>query len=211
MALNNTMKVLKSFLFIALFVAAVFPAWADKNSILVLGDSLSAGYGIKVEESWPMLLDERLKTKDMNYSVHNASISGQTSSEGVRQIDDLLSLTNPKLVILELGANDGLRGLSIQAMQSNLNKMIDKSQLAGANVLLLGIQVPTNYGPRYGQMFKQAFADVAKQQGVGFVPFMLKPLMGNKDKYVQEDGLHPNAIAQPIILDYLWPEIEALL
>ncbi|EAT12001.1 Arylesterase [Oceanobacter sp. RED65] len=194
-----------------LFFLASATVWSASDKILVLGDSLSAGYGIKVQESWPKLLDSKLETEDQNYKVHNASISGQTTSEGLRQIDELLSLTSPKLVILELGANDGLRGLSISAMKSNLNSMIDKSQLAGAKVLLLGIQVPTNYGPRYGQMFKQAFADVAEQQGVAFIPFMLKPLMNNKDKYVQDDGLHPNAIAQPVILDYLWPEIEALL
>ncbi|WP_396587123.1 arylesterase [Bermanella sp. R86510] len=196
---------------VVLLLSISVSQWVHANTVLVVGDSLSAGYGIKVEQSWPVLLKQKLEDQNMNYKVHNASISGQTSSEGLRQMDDLLSLSKPDLVILELGANDGLRGLSINAMETNLGKIIEKSQAFGAQVLLLGIQVPTNYGPRYGNMFKQAFVDLSQQYDIAFVPFMLKPLMGNKDKYVQSDGLHPNAEAQPILLEYLWPHISSQL
>ncbi len=185
----------------------------DRDNILILGDSLSAGYGIKIEESWPVLLQDKLTDSKLNFNVHNASISGQTTAEGVSQINQLLKLTQPKLVILELGANDGLRGLSITDMQTNLQTMITRSQLAGANVLLIGIRTPANYGRRYGQMFTQSYQQLAKQNGITLVPFMLEPLsrlitQANKPEYIQKDGLHPTAKAQPILLQFLMPYIN---
>ncbi len=185
----------------------------QRDNILILGDSLSAGYGIKVEESWPVLLQGKLNELQLGFRVHNASISGQTTAEGLAQINRLLKLTQPKLVILELGANDGLRGLPIMAMQDNLQAMITRSQLSGANVLLVGIRTPANYGRRYGQMFSKSFQQLAQRNGISLVPFMLEPLSrlitdDNKAEYIQADGLHPTAQAQPILLDFLMPYIN---
>jgi acyl-CoA thioesterase-1 len=186
------------------------------NNILIIGDSLSAGYGIQIHESWPALLQNTLDAKKSGYRVHNASISGQTSSEGASQVDQLLKLTQPKLVIIELGANDGLRGLSVSQMQSNLQTMISKSQMAKSQVLLLGIKVPLNYGRRYSAMFDASFTNLASQNRISIVPFMLEPLLNtvtakNRAEYIQADGLHPTAIAQPIILKHLLPKILAAL
>lgn len=187
-----------------------------QNTLLIIGDSLSAGYGIKIEQSWPALLQEKLNEQSLNIKVHNASISGQTSSEGVRQIDQLLQLTQPKVVILALGANDGLRGLSITQMQSNLEQMIKKSLRANAQVLLIGIRVPSNYGRRYGEMFSQSFEALAKDNMTSFVPFLLTPIEriitdSNRSEYIQADGLHPTAQSQPLILEHLWPSIKISL
>lgn len=187
-----------------------------QNTLLIIGDSLSAGYGIKIEQSWPALLQEKLNEQSLNIKVHNASISGQTSSEGVRQIDQLLQLTQPKVVILALGANDGLRGLSITQMQSNLEQMIKKSLRANAQVLLIGIRVPSNYGRRYGEMFSQSFEALAKDNMTSFVPFLLTPIEriitdSNRSEYIQADGLHPTAKSQPLILEHLWPSIKISL
>lgn len=199
----------------ALFLLFSHASFATSN-ILIVGDSLSAGYGIQLHESWPALLQTQLTEQNFPYKVHNASIGGQTSSEGVRQIDQLLALTKPKLVILELGANDGLRGLSISEMRNNLQSIISKSLMAQAQVLLVGIKVPANYGKRYGKMFEASFQELAQQNGIPFVPFMLEPLLQqvtpeNRDQYIQADGLHPTAKAQPIILKHLSSSIIKLL
>lgn len=182
------------------------------SNILILGDSLSAGYGIQIHQSWPALLQTEIDNKKASFNVHNASISGQTSSEVVRQIDQLLTLTKPALVILEVGANDGLRGLSIGEMKNNLQTIISKSLMAKSKVLLVGIKVPVNYGRRYGEMFNSAFKQLAKDNGIPLIPFMLEPLMkvvndDNKTLYIQADGLHPTAKAQPLILKHLLPKI----
>ncbi len=204
-------------IFFVLSLFIISSSWAAKApTILVLGDSLSAGYGIQIEQSWPALLQNKLNATGLPHKVHNASISGQTSSEGLRQMDQLLQLTQPQLVILELGANDGLRGLSIPQMQQNLQSMISKSLRANAQVLLVGIRVPSNYGRRYGEMFSNSFGKLAEKNGITLVPFMLAPLEAimdetNRSEYIQRDGLHPTAKAQPLILDHLWPEIQALL
>jgi len=202
-------------IFFVLSCLLIQPVFAQKT-ILVLGDSLSAGYGIKVEESWPALLQNKLNEKDIDYKIHNASISGQTSFEGLRQIDQLLSLTQPSIVILELGANDGLRGLSINQMKQNLQTMISKSLMANAKVLLVGIRVPNNYGKRFSQMFTAAFDQLAKDNAIAYVPFLLAPLeqvinSENRGEYIQRDGLHPTAKAQPLLMEHVWNEVEELL
>lgn len=206
---------LRSICLVCFFLGFSSLAFSQDN-ILVLGDSLSAGYGISVEKSWPNLLQKKLTEKQFSHKVYNASISGQTSSEGVRQIDQLLSLSKPTLVILELGANDGLRGLSTKEMQNNLQIIISKSLQAKAQVLLVGIRVPGNYGRRYGEMFSNSFIKLADDNGIALVPFMLAPLesvitKNNRSEYIQRDGLHPTAKAQPLILNHLWPEILALI
>lgn len=189
---------------------------ADTDNILIIGDSLSAGYGIQIHESWPALLQTQLTDNQLPYNVHNASISGQTSSEGVRQTDQLLALTQPKLVVIELGANDGLRGLSIIEMEKNLQAMISKSLMAKAKVLLVGIKVPANYGRRYSAMFETSFENLAANNNIAFEPFMLAPLLqvitaNNRSEYIQADGLHPTAKAQPLILQHLRPKINSAL
>lgn len=204
---------MKSFILFALLIVSTQAFSQTSNTLLILGDSLSAGYGIKIEQSWPSLLQKRLDDRGAPFKVHNASISGQTSSEGVRQIDQLLQLTQPKLVILELGANDGLRGLSITQMQANLQDIISKSLQAKAQVLLVGIRVPSNYGRRYSEMFSQTFKVLADKNMISFEPFMLAPLESvitdtNRSEYIQRDGLHPTAKAQPLILEHLWPKIK---
>lgn len=207
---------MKSLFLVILLIFSTHAVSQAQDTILVLGDSLSAGYGIKIEQSWPSLLQQTLDPSEEKYKVHNASISGQTSSEGFRQIDQLLQLTQPKLVILALGANDGLRGLSLNQMQSNLQGIINKSLRNNAQVLLLGIRVPSNYGRRYGQMFSDTFVQLAKQNKIPFVPFMLAPLESvinenNRGEYIQGDGLHPTARSQPLILEYLLPKIQPLI
>lgn len=204
----------KPFLTIALLLC--FHGAFATQTILVVGDSLSAGYGMQVHESWPSLLQDRLNQKGFDYKVHNASISGQTSSEGARQIDQLLSLTNPSLVIIELGANDGLRGLSLTELEANLTTMVSRSKAADANVLLLGIRVPQNFGKRYSALFEKTFQNVAKAQAVQLYPRLLAPLEAlinpeNRSDYIQSDGLHPTAEAQPIILSGVYPSIEMLI
>lgn len=191
------------------------PAFSQGN-ILILGDSLSAGYGISVDKSWPSLLQEKLTKNQFPHKVYNASISGQTSSEGATQIDQLLKISRPSLLILELGANDGLRGLSTQAMQSNLQLIIRKSLQAKAQVLLVGIRVPENYGRRYSAMFENAFQSLATDNQIAFVPFLLEPLLpvineNYRSQYIQKDGLHPTELAQPLILEHLWPTIKSNL
>ncbi len=180
------------------------------KSVLIVGDSLSAGYGIKVEQSWPSLLQiklDQVHQQGPKVTVHNVSISGQTSVEGAAQIEQLLVNTSPDLVILELGANDGLRGLSIPEMKKNLANIIQQSQQAKAKVLLLGMHVPSNYGRRYSQMFHNTFQQLADEYNTALVPFMLETVATRKE-FIQPDGLHPTAEAQPLILEHLWREIE---
>ena len=207
---------MKQLLFTLLLLTSSLVFSQTQNTLLIVGDSLSAGYGIKIEQSWPTLLQAKLNDQNINITVHNASISGQTSSEGLSQIDQLLQLTQPKLVILSLGANDGLRGLSIAQMQSNLQNIINKTLRANAKVLVVGIRVPSNYGRRYSEMFSQSFETLANNNTIGYVPFMLAPLEDiiadtNRGEYIQADGLHPTVKSQPLILEHLWPSIEPLL
>jgi acyl-CoA thioesterase-1 len=213
----SLLSILLIFLLPLTFMAKVSASTpADTDNILIIGDSLSAGYGIQIHQSWPALLQIQLTDNQLPYKVHNASISGQTSSEGVRQTDQLLALTQPKLVVIELGANDGLRGLSIVEMEKNLQAMISKSLMAKAKVLLVGIKVPANYGRRYSAMFEASFKNLADTNSIAFEPFMLAPLLqlvtaNNRSEYIQADGLHPTAKAQPIILQHLLPKINSAL
>jgi acyl-CoA thioesterase-1 len=203
----------KAFALIVILCLALFSSvsMAQAKRILILGDSLSAGYGIEVAESWPSLLQQKFDKAQKNIQVINASISGQTSVEGRSQIDRLLEIHQPSLLILELGANDGLRGLSLTEMKQNLSAIITSAQSRDAKVLLLGMRVPTNYGRRYTQMFYNTFSQLAEEHQTQFIPFMLAPLFtetGLSDpEFIQSDGLHPTAKAQPLIVDHLWEEI----
>jgi acyl-CoA thioesterase-1 len=191
-------------------VGATTPAKSQTRTILVLGDSLSAGYGIKTEQGWVTLLSRRLEREGYGYRVINASVSGETTSGGVNRLPRALALHKPAVVIVELGGNDGLRGLPIELSRANLVRMIAMSQKAGARVLLVGMKIPPNYGPRYSSEFERTFAALAAQYRTAFVPFFLD-FVALDPQLMQTDGIHPNAKAQPRLLDNLWPKLSPLL
>ncbi|WP_104565913.1 arylesterase [Ralstonia mannitolilytica] len=178
--------------------------------IVVLGDSLSAGYGLAQGTGWVALLDKRIKERKPDYSVANASISGDTTAGGRSRLPAVLAREKPAIVILELGANDALRGLSLASSETNLKAMIEASQAAGAKVLLVGMRIPPNYGPDYSERFFAMFGKLAQQYHVPFVPFLLDGVVQRQD-WFQEDRIHPVAAAQPVMLDNVWPKLEPLL
>lgn len=191
---------------ISLFAAPVSAA----QTILVFGDSLSAGYGLARGEDWPQLLAQRLQQKKTDYTVVNASISGETTQGGANRIDNVLKTHHPAIVILALGANDGLRGSDLNAMRRNLERMIDAAQRSHARVVLVGIRIPPNYGQSYTEKFQATFREVAKARRVPLVPFLLEGFAEKRD-YFQADGLHPVAAAQPMILETVWKPLATLL
>ncbi len=183
---------------------------AAQPVVLVVGDSLSAAYGINQDEGWVALLQRRLEKAHPEYRVVNASISGDTTRGGLGRIDAALRTHAPAVVVVELGGNDGLRGLSIKEMRSNLSKIITKSLDAHARVLLVGMRIPPNYGLPYTKSFEAVFADLAKQWDVARVPFLLEGVALNPD-LIQGDGIHPRAEAQPRLLENVWPHLAPLL
>ena len=186
------------------------PAQAATPTILVMGDSLSAGYGIKVQEGWVNLLSQRLNAQGYDYHVVNASVSGETSSGAKTRFPALLKTHQPAIVILEIGANDGLRGLPTQQMHDNLAAMIQSAKAQHAAVLLIGIQMPPNYGPAYTQSFIDVYSQLAKTTHVRFVPFFLRDV-ALKETLMQADNIHPNKQGQPYLLETMWPELKPLL
>jgi len=191
-------------------IIALFSTTAMAKSIVVLGDSISAGYGLDAGKGWVTLLQKKFNQKNKAYTVFNESISGDTTAGGLARINKALSQHKPELVLLELGANDGLRGLSPKRMKSNLAEMINRSQKSGAKVLLLSMRIPPNYGKRYVEMFYKVYPQLAKEMNIPFVPFILEEVALVKD-LMQKDGLHPNAKAQPIIADKIWQYLEPIL
>lgn len=183
---------------------------AESPIILVFGDSLSAGFGIDVDQSWVSLLQRRLEETGYEYRVVNASISGETTEGGVTRIDDALAAFSPVLVILELGANDGLRGFPIARIKNNLEVIVRRARASGADVVLLGIRIPPNYGARYTEAFAAIYAELADELGVMWIEFFMAGVAMNDD-LLQEDRIHPNVAAQPILLDNAWPIIRATL
>lgn len=178
--------------------------------ILVIGDSLSSGHGIDPDKSWVSLLRHRLKQKSFPYQLVNASISGDTTYNGLRRLPPLLSEYQPAYVIIELGGNDGLRGLSLATMKKNLSEMIDLSQQHQARVLLTGIRIPPNYGKKYTQAFYDIYLTLSRQYRIPLIPFLLDQI-GGKSNLMQNDGIHPTQEAQVIILENAWPFIEAMI
>ncbi len=176
----------------------------------MFGDSLSAAYGIAQSSGWVALLGERVKRERMDYSVANASISGETTAGGRARIDATLARFRPAIVIVELGGNDGLRGMHVSEVKANLSAIVDHSQKAGARVLIVGMKVPPNYGDEYTRAFEGAFVDVAKRYRAALVPFMLEGF-AEKPEYFQPDHIHPTAEAQPLILDRVWRGLRPLL
>ena len=180
------------------------------ETVLVFGDSLSAGYGIAVNQSWPSLLNQRLQQEKLPYAVVNASISGETTAGGQSRFPAALKQHRPAIVILALGANDGLRGLPLAAARTNLMQMVQAAKAGGARVLLAGMRLPPNYGPDYTRDFNALFATLAKQEKVALLPFLLEPIAAD-DAAFQPDRLHPTAAAQPKILDHVWHSLKPLL
>jgi acyl-CoA thioesterase I len=185
-------------------------AVASARTVLVFGDSLSAAYGIRPEEGWVALLGQRLQSQGYGDQIVNASVSGETSGGGLERLPRALQLHHPALVILELGANDALRGLPLARTQENLAAMVRLSQSAGASVLLIGLRIPPNYGPRYTEQFASMFPALAKQYHLPLVPFLLEKVALDPQR-MQADGLHPNAQGQSPILDTVWPYLRPLL
>ena len=186
-------------------------AIAQAPSILVLGDSISAGYGLElVEQGWVSLLQKKLIETKRHYSIINASISGETSAGGLSRLNALLSTHKPNIVLLQLGANDGLKGLSLVQMKNNLTEIVRLSQNSGAKVILLAMKIPPNYGKRYIEQFYAVYPQLAKELAIQLVPFILEDVVLNKD-LMQLDGLHPNAKAQSILADKIEPYLFPLL
>ena len=186
-------------------------AIAQAPSILVLGDSISAGYGLElVEQGWVSLLQKKLIETKRHYSIINASISGETSAGGLSRLNALLSTHKPDIVLLQLGANDGLKGLSLVQMKNNLTEIVRLSQNSGAKVILLAMKIPPNYGKRYIEQFYAVYPQLAKELAIQLVPFILEDVVLNKD-LMQLDGLHPNAKAQSILADKIEPYLFPLL
>jgi acyl-CoA thioesterase-1 len=183
---------------------------APTRSVLVLGDSLSAAHNIPVESGWVHLLGERLGKMEPPWRVVNASISGETSLSGRNHLPGLLAKERPAVVVIELGANDGLRGLPLDALRDNLAAMIDLAHRRGARVLLLGIELPVNYGPQYRDGLRAIYADLARSKHTTLVPFLLDGV-ALEPTLMQDDGLHPLAAGEPRVLENVWKALEPLL
>lgn len=198
-------------LIMVLILAFTTPSvWANNITVLVLGDSISAGFGLMAGEGWVSLLDKNLNQDKQSVTVINSSITGDTSVGGLRRIPQALSTHNPDIVILELGGNDGLRGLSLKELRLNLIGITTLSQQAGADVLVLGMQIPSNYGEAYTGRFHKVFAKVAEKTSAVLMPFFLEPIAMERESF-QDDGIHPNAEAQAILLDALLPYLTPLI
>ena len=201
------MRILISLLLLLLTNSAVA---TESPTIVIFGDSLSAGYGIDVDQSWAALLQTRLKEQGYEHRVVNASISGETTEGGATRIDTALQDFSPDLIILELGGNDGLRGFPASRMKANLEIIVTRAKATGAAVILLGIRIPTNYGSRYSAAFENVFRQVSADLDVAWIEFFMEGIAMN-DALLLDDRIHPNAAAQPILLDNAWPIISATL
>lgn len=202
----------KCFLTAVLAVALTAPlsASAVTETIVVLGDSLSAGFGLEIRESWVSLLQQRLVDEGYGYQVVNASISGDTTAGGLARLPRVLEQHRPSIVIVELGGNDGLRGLPVPRLRANLEQMISLAAAAGARVLLAGIQIPPNYGPRYARAFAEVFPSLAAERQVPLIDFILQDVALDPS-LMQADGIHPNAAGQPVILETVWSALTQML
>lgn len=196
------------------FIVILFALFSFQSAhaagILVWGDSLSAGYGIAQDKAWPTLLAARLSAEGYKHVLTNASISGETTAGGLARLPEALGRVKPSIVIIELGANDGLRGLPVKAMQANLDAMIQLASRANAKVLLIGMRMPPNFGPMYTQKFQQVYADLAARHKTALVPFMMEGFASRSELF-QNDRLHPGIEAQPLVLANVWPALQPLL
>lgn len=191
-------------------LASAAPAWTNASTIVVLGDSLSSGYGLPIGQSWVSRLEERLKAEGYGYEVVNASIPGDTSSGGLARLPGLLETHRPHIVIIELGGNDGLRGLPVQSLHSNLARIIELTRESGAAAILAGIQIPPNYGPAYAGAFASTYPELAAEFEIPLVSFLMKDVALNGE-LMQSDGLHPNARGSEVMLENVWAVLAELL
>ena len=188
----------------------MLPGYSAPKTLLVLGDSISAEYGLPRNTGWVSLLLQRIVDEKLSATIVNASISGETTSGGLTRLPALLQQHKPSVLIVELGGNDGLRGLSLAATQANLREMIKAAERSGARILLLGMQVPPNYGPDYSKRFTAMYQGLARERGVKLVPIFFAGLQ-DTDQFFQPDRIHPNQRAQTILLDNVWPALKPLL
>lgn len=209
----------KSIVMMAALALALLPATAPRaadgasgtpHTVLVMGDSLSAAYGLAAEQGWVHLLGQRLANSHPGWRVVNASISGETTAGGAARVAAALAQHDPDLVVIELGANDALRGLPIDQAGANLTRMIEASKRAGAEVLLIGIRIPPNYGPDYAEALRAMYENLARTHEAALLPFLLEPIATERDAFLS-DNLHPTAAAQPRLLDHVWTALEPLL
>lgn len=182
----------------------------EQAKILVLGDSLSSGYNFSPDKTWVALLDQKLSEENINYDVINSSISGDTTTQGLKRLPKLLEVHQPEFVIIELGGNDGLNGYPPNVIKQNLESLVQLSLNANAEVLLLGIQIPPNYGQKYAQAFFNNYQQLADEYSVQLVPFFMKDV-GGHDELMQKDGIHPNVKAQPILFNNVWPTVKNMV
>ncbi len=201
---------MKRLMILLILVAAGVSAKGQAATILVFGDSISAGFGINPERGWAALLQSKLKSEGYGEQVINASVSGETTEGGLARLPRALALHHPGIVIIELGGNDGLRALPVDQMRANLAQMAALCTAAGARVLLLGMQIPPNYGPEYTQQFRSSYGSVAREKNLPLVPFLLNGVALNP-QLMQADGIHPNELGQPKLLDNVWPALKPLL
>ncbi|WP_166372185.1 multifunctional acyl-CoA thioesterase I/protease I/lysophospholipase L1 [Psychromonas sp. SA13A] len=195
---------------VSLLFSLLFSSLVYSNTLLIVGDSLSAGYQMPVEKSWPVLLPEQLKQKNQEITVVNASISGDTSGNGLARIPALLKKHQPDFVLIELGANDGLRGFSPTIVSNNLSIIIDNIQAQNAQPILMQIRVPTNYGKRYSEAFSSIYPALSEQKNVPLMPFFLEDVI-TKPEWMMRDGLHPKVIAQPWIAEFIATELGKII
>lgn len=188
------------------------PIMADNSrpSILVLGDSLSAGLGLDLKDTWPALMQARLDQEGYGYKVVNASISGDTTGNGLRRLPRALDIHQPEIVLIELGGNDGLRGISVDLMKSNLEQMIVQIQATGAHIVLAGILIPPNYGEDYTRQFAAVYADLATQYKLTLIPFFMEGVALDTHM-MMADGIHPNKLAQPMLMENVWNELQPVI
>lgn len=190
-----------------LMLSALLSMQASAATILIVGDSISAAYGMDIRQGWVSLLEQRLQRQSATHQVINASVSGETTSGGLQRLPRLLRQHRPDLVVLELGGNDGLRGQPPALMQRNLERMVRLAQAGGGRVIVAGMRIPPNYGRAYTDAFAAVFPAVARSTGSALVPFLLDGV-GGRPEYMQADGLHPNVRAQALILKQVWPVLE---
>ena len=190
-------------------VSSSVPSTEDRSALMILGDSISAGYGIREDQGWVQLLARTLTETELPWDTINASISGETTSGGLARLPELLDTHSPELLVIELGGNDGLRGYPTHLMQQNIENMVSMAREAGATPVLMAMRIPPNYGPRYTRAFEQVYRTIAEQEEILYIPFFLEEI-AVQEGMMQDDGIHPTAIAQPLMRDFVWPYLEPL-
>ena len=196
-------------IYVMLLVLSVTAAAVQAKTLLILGDSLSAGYGLSQQQSWVHLLQQKLDQQDSGWTLINASISGETSGGGLARLPALLEQHKPDYVLIELGANDGLRGFPVPQLETNINAMVTQIKAQQSKALLMQIRIPPNYGPRYTKLFTDLYPKVSKEQQIPLWPFFMETI-ALKQQWMQADGLHPNLEAQPVIADLMLPLVSSL-